>query len=98
LAKRVPDVIPPGSFIRLAKVLPDQDGRKDRVGKVFRVGYSSKIDGLDCVWLVNDASEYTETWDQKGIREQFEILSLSDGTDLFGDNRPPLKALHSQTH
>jgi hypothetical protein len=97
MAKRVRNVIPPRSVIRLAKALPGQDGWRDDLGKVFRVGYYSKMDGLDCVWLVNDAGEYNETTDQKTIREQFEIVSLSDETDLFGDNRPPLKPLNSRT-
>lgn len=98
MAKPPTYVIPPGSFIRLAKVLQDQEGWKHVVGRVFRVGYYSKMDGLDCVWLVNDAGEYEQTADQKTIQEQFEIVSLSDETDFYGDDRPTLKPLDQQPH
>ena len=48
----------------------------------------SKQDGLDGVWLVNHNGEYQETVGQEMIRTHFEILKLSDETDLFGDERP----------
>ncbi len=51
------------------------------------IGYYSKNDGLDCVWLVNAKGEYQETVDQKMIKTHFELLELSDETDLFGVER-----------
>jgi hypothetical protein len=56
-------------------------------GRVFRVGYYSRQDGLNCVWLVNDKGEYEQTTDQHSIERDFEILKQSDELDLFGANR-----------
>lgn len=48
------------------------------------------MDGLGCVWLVNEAGEYEQTADQKSIDEDFEIVKWSMETDLFGFNRERL--------
>jgi hypothetical protein len=81
-------IIPPLSVVKIIKVTRRQPGWKDRMGKVYRVGYYSKQDGLDCVWLVDDDGKYRETVDQEMIGTHFEILKLSDETDLFGNERP----------
>lgn len=63
-------------------------------GRIFRIGYYNRQDGLDCVWLVDDQGHYGETVDQEMIRTHFEILQRSYETDLFGIDRPvigPLK-------
>jgi len=59
----------------------------------FRIGYYGKVDGLNCVWLVNARAEYLQTTDQRSIREDFEILERSDEADLYGDSRPALQPL-----
>ncbi len=59
-----------------------------RRGKIFRIGYYSKNDGLDCVWLVDDTGEYGQTADQQHIRDHFAIIELSEEEDLFGVYRP----------
>jgi len=77
-------VIPPRSVVKLLSPWGNDQGR------VFRIGYYSRMDGLNCVWLVNEAGEYEQTTDQKSIDEDFEILELSDETDLRGDDREVL--------
>jgi hypothetical protein len=74
-------VIPPRSVVKLLAPWGENQGR------IFRIGYYSRQDGLDCVWLVNEAGEYEQTTDQKSIDEDFEILKLSDETDRFGIHR-----------
>jgi hypothetical protein len=74
-------VIPPRSLVRLTA---DWGNKK---GRVFRIGYYSRQDGLNCVWLVNESGEYEQTTDQKSIEEDFEVLKRDSETDLFGSDR-----------
>jgi hypothetical protein len=67
------------------------DWKEDR-GRIFRVGYYNRHDGLDCIWLVNDQGEYEQTTDRETLLKHFVILKLSNENDLFGDNRSPLRA------
>ena len=73
--------IPPRSVVKLLA-----NWNEDR-GRIFRIGYYSKQDGLDCVWLVNEAGEYEQATDQQSIRDDFELLHLSDETDMYGVER-----------
>lgn len=91
LASRIPKVIPPQSWVFLKSV--DRDSTPDWVddrGRVFRVGYYNRQDGLDCIWLVNEKGEYEQTTDRKTLLDHFLIL-LSNERDVFGDARSPLK-------
>jgi hypothetical protein len=81
----MPRVIPPLSIV---KVISDDPDWRDQKGTIFRVGYYRKNDGLDCVWLVDDAGDYDQTADQESIRRHFTVLELSEDDDLFGVNRP----------
>jgi hypothetical protein len=85
-------VIPPRSVIRLVQTDPDWDTNLN-VGDEFRIGYYSRQDGPNCVWLVDQEGHYFHTWDQKSLLETFEVISLSDETDIYGLHRPVLKAL-----
>jgi hypothetical protein len=78
-------IIPPLSIV---KVTSGNPAWKDDLGLIFRVGYYSKQDGLDCVWLVDDTGKYVRTADQEMINNHFGILKLSSETDLFGEDRP----------
>ena len=85
------EVIPPRSVVKLLKPWGTNEGR------VFRVGYYNPQDGLDCVWLVNEAGKYEQTTDQESIRQDFRVLKLSDETDLYGVEREVLgPASHSE--
>lgn len=83
--KSFPSIIPPLSVVQVTTREPDWKGYE---GRVFRIGYYRKNDGLDCVWLVDDEGNYGETVDQEMIRTHFKVLQLSAETDLFGNDRP----------
>jgi hypothetical protein len=80
-------VLPPCSVVRLTA-----DWGNDK-GRIFRIGYYSRQDGLNCVWLVNESGEYEQTTDQKSIDEDFEILKLSTETDVYGVEREVLGSI-----
>jgi hypothetical protein len=81
-----PTPIPPSTIVRVK----DSHAKKwkGNGNKRFRVGYYSKQDGLDCIWLVNDDGEYQETVDHEFLYEFFEIEVLSKERGLYGKNRP----------
>ena len=79
--------IPPRSVVQLRDTTDWLGGRK------FRIGYYSRMDGLGCVWLVNDKGEYEQTVDQWMVLEDFVVLERSDESDLYGDHRPVLGPL-----
>ena len=80
-------VIPPQSVVRLLAAWGEDQGR------IFRIGYYSRQDGENCVWLVNNDGVYERTTDQKPIDEDFEVLKVSDETDLFGVHREELRPI-----
>jgi len=79
--------IPPGSVVRAKKSWRKQAGRR------FRIGYYSWMDGLDCIWLVNDEGKYEQTIDHGLLSRHFEIEVISKDRSLYGKNRPPLKPI-----
>ena len=88
-----PDVIPPLSVVKLVRVTANEPAWGDHAGRIFRIGYYNPQDGLNCVWLVNEAGEYSETVDQEMIRTHFDVLEISGETDVFGVNRVPISPL-----
>lgn len=82
------DIIPPLSVVQVIRVTEEESAWSGYAGRIFRIGYYSKQDGLDCVWLVDDQGEYRETVDQEMIKTHFKVLELSNETDLFGVERP----------
>ncbi|MCA9469427.1 MAG: hypothetical protein KC643_28840 [Nitrospira sp.] len=85
-----PDPIPPRSIVELIKADKKTPCWKDRLGKRYRVGYYSKNDGLDVIWLVDDKGIYEGTTDHKFLFKYFKIIRLSKETDLYGLNRSRL--------
>jgi hypothetical protein len=82
--KRLPRVIPPRSRVRLIRAdKRTPEWRKD-VGRQFRVGYYSRKDGLDCIWLVNENGEYEQTTDRKFLAKHFDVERLSNETNVYG--------------
>ena len=81
-------IIPPLSLVQVARVTANEPDWQGDEGRIFRIGYYRKNDGLDCVWLLDDQGDYGETVDQEMIRTHFKVLLLSDETDLFGVDRP----------
>jgi len=78
-------IIPPLSVV---KVNSDTPKWRSQRGRIFRIGYYRKNDGLDCVWLVDDKGDYGQTVDQQYINDHFAIVELSEEDDLFGVDRP----------
>ena len=83
-----PDVIPPGTTVRLARADDNTPEWKGEEGRAFTIGYycSDEGCGLETIWLVNDKGQYEQTVDRPGLLKYFDILSLTDDTDYFGEN------------
>jgi len=82
--------LPPKTVLRLVKLWPHARKQGHEIGEIRRVGYYSKQDGLDCIWLVDDSGEYNWAVDHAWILDKFEIIYISNEEDLFGDNQPIL--------
>jgi len=96
--KRTANILPPRSVVKLVRADKDTRKWKANIGRRFRIGYYSRQDGLDCIWLVNDAGEYEQTTDQESIQKYFKIIKRSSEKDLFGTNRRRLPRLRTSTH
>lgn len=90
---KLPEIIPPRSVFRLARSDEKTTGWKADVGRVFRIGYYSRQDGLDAIWLVNQEGKYEQTTDREFLVKYFEPIEISDETDLYGSGKPPFKPL-----
>jgi hypothetical protein len=88
-----PTSIPPCTVLRV-KGSPSRKW-KGNIGKRYRVGYYSWMDGLDCIWLVNDDGKYQQTIDHEFLYKFFEIELLSKERSLYGKNRPRLGPISS---
>jgi hypothetical protein len=61
-----------------------------RRGQSFRAGYQIWRDGLDCVWLVNDAGKYLHTIDHDFLQKHFEVESKCQERSVYRPNRAKL--------
>lgn len=61
--------------------------------RIFRVAYYSKMDGLDCIWLVDEARKYDQTIDHECLNKFFEIRSIAKARSLYGRGRPQFARL-----
>ena len=84
---------PPLTVLRLKKLWPNARKQGHEKGRIWRVGYFSKQDGLDCIWLVDESGKYDWTVDAGWIDDKFEVLVLSKERDYFGVRRPILGPL-----
>jgi hypothetical protein len=89
----LPQVIPPRSIFRLVRCDASTPDWKSDVGRVFRIGYYSKQDGLEAIWLVNEDGKYEQTTDREFLLKYFEPVEISDESDLYGSKKPPLERL-----
>lgn len=87
----LPDIIPPGTTVRLARPDDTTPCWQGQEGTVFTIGYycSDESCGLETIWLVNAKGKYAETVDRPGLLKYFDILAVSDETDYFGENVEP---------
>src|SRR5690348_18122344 len=90
---RIPKVIPPRSRVRLVRADRKTPTWRNDIGRIFRVGYSSRQDGLDCIWLVNEKGEYEQTTDREYLLRYFEIEQLTDEQDFYGVHKRKLGPL-----
>jgi hypothetical protein len=90
---QLPKVIPPRSRVRLAKADQHTPTWRKDVGRRFRVGYYSRKDGLDCIWLVNEDGDYEQTTDRESLLKYFEIERLSPEKNLYGVGKRQLAKL-----
>jgi hypothetical protein len=93
---RIPKIIPPRSRVRLVRADAATPDWKDEIGRVFRIGYYSRLDGLDCIWLVNDQAEYEQTTDREFLLRYFEFDYLSEESNYFGVNKAKLRPLKTR--
>jgi hypothetical protein len=87
-AKPVP--IPPQSVVRLARSNRSTPAWRKELGRVFRIGYYSRMDGLDCIWLVNDEGKYEQTTDHEFLYRYFDVIHFAKDTNWYGRRRPIL--------
>ena len=86
----IPDVIPPGSIVKLVKADKSTPEWLEIIGTVFRIGYYSPQDGLETIWLVDSDGNYSQTVDYDGILRYFEVIKLSKRKDFYGLRSKPL--------
>ena len=89
----LPMVIPPHSTFRLVRSDADAPEWAEDVGRVFRIGYYSRQDGLDVIWLVNEQGKYEQTTDREFLLKYFDSIQISAEKDLYGDEKPQLGPL-----
>jgi hypothetical protein len=83
--------IPPRSVVKLMKGGDSETPEwRDDIGRIFRIGYYSRQDGTDVVWLVNSKGEYEQTTNHDFLRKYFVLVEATDEDDFFGDKREPL--------
>lgn len=91
--KRIPRIIPPRSRVRLLRADRTTREWQKKIGRQFRIGYYSRQDGLDCIWLVNEKGEYEQTTDRDGLLRYFAIEKLTDERDYYGIHKRKLGPL-----
>jgi hypothetical protein len=93
--RELPKVIPPCSLFRLVRGDAKTPDWKSQVGRVFRIGYYSKQDGLDVIWLVNERGKYEQATDRDFLITYFEPIEISAETDLYGKNKPQFESIRT---
>jgi len=81
----------PLTVLRIIKLWPHARKKGHEVGQIYRIGYYSKQDGLELIWLVDDNGEYNWTADNEFIDKYFEIIEPSKERSIYGNNRPKIK-------
>jgi len=95
--RKIPKVIPPRSRVRLLWADNRTPEWKRDIGRQFRVGYYSRKDGLNCIWLVNERGGYEQTTDRKSLLKYFDVEHWSREKNLFGDGRRRLRSVRIPT-
>jgi HEAT repeats len=82
--KRLPKTIPPLSRVWLVRADSHTPSWRSEVGRRFRVGYYSRKDGLDCIWLVNEDGKYEQTTDRDSLKKYFEVEHVTTERNFYG--------------
>jgi hypothetical protein len=86
-----PVPIPPRSVISVKRAVGSPWAKE--VGRQFRIGYYSKMDGLDCIWLVDEKGKYNQSIDHEYLNKFFDIQSVAKERSLYGRGRPEFSAI-----
>jgi hypothetical protein len=81
-----PVPIPPRSVISVRRRARSPWANK--AGRLFTIGYYSKMDGPDCIWLVDENGKYDKTIDHECLRRFFDVCSIATEPSLYGRWRP----------
>ena len=82
-----PVPIPPCSVISVRRAA--RSPWANEVGRIFRVGYYGRNDGLDCIWLVDERGKYDQSIDHECLHKFFTVESVAKERNLYGRDRPP---------
>src|SRR3974390_705044 len=93
--KTIPKVVPPRSRVRLVKADRHPPAWRKHLGRRFRIGYYSRKDGLDCIWLVNEDGKYEQTTDREFLLRYFVIERLSGEKNFYGVGKRRLTKLRT---
>ena len=85
--------LPPKSIVKLIRLWPRARKRGYERGQTWRIGYYSRQDGLDVIWLVNASGVYGQTANHDWIAKHFEVVFHSSERSFYGGNRPQLGPL-----
>lgn len=95
--KEIPKVIPPRSRVRLARADKKTPYWTTHLGRQFRVGYYSRKDGLECIWLVDENAKYEQTTDRNFLLKYFHIERVSQEKNFYGVGKRRLSKIRLQT-
>jgi hypothetical protein len=93
----VPKIVPPRSVFRLVRSDRKTPSWKADIGRLYRIGYYSRQDGLDIIWLVNEKGKYEQTAEREHLLKYFEVVKISDETNLYGVKKRRLGPVRSKS-
>ena len=85
--------LPPRTVLRLLRLWPHARKQGCEIGQIWRVGYYSRQDGDDTVWLVDQNGKYSWTANHDFISRHFEIVEISNEKSLYGAARETIGPL-----
>ncbi len=88
---RIPKIIPPLTLVEIIHADDSTPVWKEEIGMQFKIGYYSRQDGLNTIWLVNKNGEYCETTDRNSLLKYFKIINISASKDYVGDSSEPIQ-------
>jgi len=97
IKNKIPKIIPPRSRVRLIRADRQTPSWKENIGRQFRIGYYSRKDGLDCIWLVNENGAYEQTTDRAFLLKYFDVEHLSPEKNFCGRGKRRLGKIHLPT-